>query len=121
MDRQLLLDITRELQLDYTGLIDVIDLTNIIMKYNSEATDEMNPCPFYIEEIKSEAGLGSSYIYLDYYDPTLKKIILVEELNYQLDPELDDIKCDEDVVDYILLLEKKVLNLSDKIKEAFSS
>lgn len=121
MDKQLLLDITRELQLDYTGLIDVVDLTNIIMKYNSEATDEMNPCPFYIEEIKSEAGFGSSYIYLDYYDPTLKKIILVEELNYQLDPELDDIKCDEDVVDYILLLEKKVLNLSDKIKEAFSS
>lgn len=121
MDRQLLLDITRELQLDYTGLIDVIDLTNIIMKYNSEATDEMNPCPFYIEEIKSEAGFGSSYIYLDYYDPTLKKIILVEEMNYQLDPKYDDIKCDEDVVDYILLLENKVLNLSEKIKEAFSS
>ena len=52
MYRQLLLDITRELQLDYTGLIDVIDLTNIIMKYNSEATEEMNPCPFYIEELR---------------------------------------------------------------------
>ena len=121
MDRQLLLDITRELQLDYTGLIDVIDLTNIILKYNSEATDEMIPCPFYIEELKSEAGYGSSYMYLDYYDTTLKKIIMVEELNYQLDPELDNIKCDEDVVDYLLLLQAKVITLEDKIRRAFNS
>ena len=121
MDRQLLLDITRDLQLDYTGLIDVIDLTNIILRYNSEATDEMNQCPFYIEEIKSEAGFGSSYIYLDYYDVTLKKIILVEELNYQLHPEYDNIKSDEDVVDYLLLLQTKVLNLEDKIRDAFNS
>lgn len=121
MYRQLLLDITREQHLDYTGLIDVIDLTNIIMRYNSEATNEMNPCPYYIEELRSEAGFGSSYIYLDYYDHTIKKMIIVEELNYQLDPKLDNIKWDEDVVDYLLLLEKKVLNLEDKIREAFNS
>lgn len=113
IDREKLLTIVQDQKIDYSQNIDIIQIADILLKYWDAW--------FYIEELRSEAGEWSAYMYLDYYDETIHRIVLVEEIYYQLNPEYDNIHGNLDVVYYILLLEKKVLNLSDKIKEAFSS
>lgn len=113
IDKEKLLTIVQDQKIDYSQDIDITQIADILLQYWYVW--------FYIEELRSEAGEWSAYMYLDYYDETLNHIVLVEEIYYQLNPEYDNIHGNLDVVDYILLLEKKVLNLSDKIKEAFSS
>ncbi len=113
IDREKLLTIVQDQKIDYSQNIDIIQIVDILLLYWDAW--------FYIEELRSEAGEWSAYMYLDYYDETIHRIVMIEEINYQLNPEYDNIHSNLDVVDYILLLEKKVLNLSEKIKEAFSS
>lgn len=108
IDREKLLTIVQDQQIDYSQNIDMVRIADILLQYWDVW--------FYIEQLTSEAGEWGSYMYLDYYDETLHHVIMVEEIYEQLNPEYDDIHSNDDIVDYILLLEKKVLNLSEKIK-----
>lgn len=112
IDREKLLTIVQDQQIDYSQDIDITQIANILLQYWDVW--------FYIEELRSEAGEWWAYMYLDYYDETLHHIVMVEEIYYQLSPEYDNIHDNLDVVEYILLLEKKVLNLSDKITKAMT-
>lgn len=65
---------------------------------------------FYIEELTAAAWDWESYLYLDYYDNSLNKIILVDEIK-----TIPEFKSRDELVSYVLELQDLYLNTSKTI------
>lgn len=102
-DRDYLIQVIKEREFDFNKSIPVEKIGHIL-----------NECwfDFYLEWLTSSCWDGEMTIYLDYYDSNVDAVILIDDMEWSYIFESE-----EDMVDYILSLEKLV----EKYRQKFLS
>lgn len=107
MDRAELLKAIKEREIDYSNPISAETLSSILYNATSWTWD----CPYFIEELRPDAGEGDdAFCYVDYYDENAWAIIMVRDIwrelnSYRWSP---DCETDEELADIFLWWEAEV-------------
>jgi len=98
MDREKLLEVIKEKDLDYTKPIPICKVYNIMSSYNDVADEYLD---FYLEWLTTMAWEWDETCYLDYYDDNARAIILIDEVEWMLN-RYNEITNEEDLADLII-------------------